>query len=255
MSRLRRASAPPPPIRFQAGAGWHIKRYLGSRGHLVGTLAAIGGIVLLDTGLTDGILGFIAIGVLYVTGYFVASRPRQTRFGESAARDAPRIAASLDELLAVIRMRVADDIYRRVASIRDGIVFTLDHAGSQNEADPNVYLVRQTAVAYLPEALSAYLALPRPYAERQPIENGRTSHDILLEQLALMDIKTREVAEIVVRRESQQLVHHGRFLAERYHDSSLDVPPGPIIPPPPPPQQPLLRPVDGAPEDSTKRAA
>ena len=105
------------------------------------------------------------------------------------AKDAPRIRAQLDELLAVIRMRVADDVYRSVQSIRDAVIFTLDHAGEQDQADPNVYLVRQTAIAYLPEALSTYVALPRIYAERQPIDGGRTSHDILLEQLYLMDIK------------------------------------------------------------------
>ena len=228
MSRLQRVQVPVAPVvRLDAGRWWRIRRFLGSPGHLLGTIFAIVGIVLLDSGLTSGLEGFAVVGLLYLTGYFVAARPRLTTFGAPQAKDAPRIQASLDELVAIIRMRVADDIYRRVVSIREGIVFTLDHAREQDEIDPNVYLVRQTATVYLPEVLSTYLALPRPYAERQPIEAGRTSHDILLDQLTLMDVKTRQVAEDVIRRDSQELVKHGRFLADRYQGSSLDVASGP----------------------------
>ena len=186
-------------------------------------LFAIIGIVLLDSRLTSGLEGFAVVVILYVTGYFVAARPRLTTFGASPARDVTRIQANLDELVAVIRMRVADDIYRRVLSIRDAVIFTLDHVDTQNEADPDIYLVRKTAVTYLPEALETYLALPRPYAEQQPVERGRTSHDILLDQLTLMDLNTRKIADEVVRRDSQELVKHGRFLADRYHGSSLEV--------------------------------
>jgi hypothetical protein len=206
------------------GFGWRLKRFLGSGGHIVGMLAAIGGILLLDGGLTDGWIGIALVPVLYLTGYFFAARPR---IGHSVrpmmARDAPQVRARLDELLSAIRPRVSEDIFWRVVGIRDAIVFTLDHAGQAGEADPDVYLVRQTARAYLPEALSTYLALPREYAEQHHLDNGRTSHDVLLEQLQLMDRNTRKVAEGLIRRNSQQLLAHGRFLTERYSPNSLDV--------------------------------
>ena len=84
-------------------------------------------------------------------------------------------------------------------------------------------MVRQTATTYLPEALSTYLGLPRPYAERERLDGGRTPHDILLDQLYLMDLKVRQVAEDVVKHGSQRLVTHGRFLADRYSSSELNV--------------------------------
>ena len=224
MSRLQRAESQPAPVLgMQAGLGWRVRRFLGSAGHLLGMLFAIVGVVLLDAGLIGGIEGFAVIALLYATGYFIAARPRLTAFGSSRGKDATRIQASLDELVSAIRMRVADDIYRRVVSIRDAVMFTLDHAGETDQTDPDIYLVRKTAITYLPEALEAYLALPRSYAERQPIEGGRTSHDLLLDQLNLMDVRTRRVAEEVIKRDSQNLVKHGRFLSDRYQDSSLEV--------------------------------
>ena len=106
-------------------------------------------------------------------------------------------------------------------SIRDAIVFTLDHAGDM-QTDPDIYAVRQTAMTYLPEALSKYISLPRAYAERQIAGHGKTAHDTLLEQLALMETKAHEVADAVIERQSQRLVTHGRFIADRFGESALD---------------------------------
>ena len=124
-------------------------------------------------------------------------------------------------MLATVRRRVPSDIYQVVLSIRDAIVFTLDHAGDM-QTDPDIYAVRQTAMTYLPEALSKYIALPRSYAERQIVDKGKTSHDILLDQLVLMETKVHEVADAVIERESQRLVTHGRFIADRFGESSLE---------------------------------
>ena len=127
-------------------------------------------------------------------------------------------------MLATIRRRVSSDIYQVVLSIRDAIVFTLDHAADM-QTDPDIYAVRQTAMTYLPEALSKYMALPRAYAERQIIESGKTSHDILLDQLRLMETKVHEVADAMIERDSQRLVTHGRFIADRFGDSSFEAQP------------------------------
>ena len=186
---------------MDGGYRWRIRRFLGSAGHMVGMLFAIGAIVMLNAGLTAGLIGLGLIPLLYATGYFFAERPRGDRIGPMPAKDAPRVRAQLDELLAVIRMRVADDVYRQRPEHPRRRDLHARSCRRQDQADPNVYLVRQTAIAYLPEALSTYVALPRIYAERQPIDGGRTSHDILIEQLYLMDMKVRRMAEEVLRRE------------------------------------------------------
>ncbi len=209
-------------LRVDPGIGWRIRRFLGSPGHVVGALFAIGGIIMLNAGLISGLLAAGVIVGLYATGYFLASRPAITEnIGALPAKDSDKIEAGLDQMLATIRKRVAADIYATVVSIRDAIVFTLDHSGDM-QTDPDIYAVRQTAMTYLPEALSKYMSLPRAYAERQVIENGKTSHDVLLDQLRLMETKVHEVANSVIERSSQRLVTHGRFIADRFGESSLD---------------------------------
>jgi len=209
-------------LRVDPGIGWRIRRFLGSPGHVVGALFAIGGIILLNAGLISGLLAAGVIVGLYATGYFLASRPAITEnIGALPAKDSDRIAAGLDQMLATIRKRVAPDIYATVVSIRDAIAYTLDHTGDM-QTDPDIYAVRQTALTYLPEALSKYMSLPRAYAERQMVEGNKTAHDILLDQLRLMETKVHEVADSVIERSSQRLVTHGRFIADRFGESALD---------------------------------
>jgi hypothetical protein len=209
-------------LRVDPGIGWRIRRFLGSPGHVVGALLGIVGIILLNAGIISGVLAAVVIVGLYAIGYFFASRPSITEnIGELPAKDSDKIEAGLDQMLSSIRRRVAADVYSLVVSIRDAIVFTLDHSGDM-QTDPDIYAVRQTAMTYLPEALSKYMSLPRGYAERQVVQNGKTSHDILVDQLRLMDVKVHEVAEAVIQRQSQRLVSHGRFIADRFSESALD---------------------------------
>ena len=47
------------------------------------------------------------------------------------------------------------------------------------------YSVMATATDYLPEAIGAYTRLPRQWADSRPIENGKTSLMLLIDQLDL----------------------------------------------------------------------
>jgi hypothetical protein len=210
-----------------------VREYLGSRGHIVGMLFALVGILLYSGDMITGWLGLAAIPVMYVSGYFVAARPRQKPLAPQQVSDAPALRASLDEMLDAIHKRVAVDIYYLVRSIRDSVVFTLENSGTAAETDPDVHLVRRTATTYLPEALATYLSLPRKYAETKRLADGRTSHDVLMDQLSLMDEQTRRVASNLIRNSSQRLVSHGKFIDERYAPSSLRVPVASTPPPPP----------------------
>jgi uncharacterized membrane protein YgcG len=73
-----------------------------------------------------------------------------------------------------------------------------------------------TVTSYLPEALGAYLRLPRSFADRRPIEGGKTALLILIDQLDLLAATMDEIFEAVCRSDADALVAHGRFLAEKF---------------------------------------
>jgi len=202
----------------------HLEAYLYSRRNIVGSALALGGLALHFVGIVAGpiwlpiTLGLYLIGVLVVPG----ERGLELRIG--SAQDASEVRDGLDRLLRALRGKVAPDLYAKVQSIQASILRTLDTESMPGDgADPNVYLIRQTALAYLPDAFSTYLRLPRAVAEHRAIADGRTPHDVLLDQLDLMDRRLADVADDMARHDSDKLLANGRFLAEKFAVSSLRI--------------------------------
>jgi hypothetical protein len=201
-----------------------LEAYLYSKRNIVGSALAIVGLALHFVGIVAGPLwlpitiGLYAIGALLVP----AERGLELRLG--AAQDAAEIRSGLERLLRSLKGRVADDLYQKTVSIQGSILATLTAEGSPGDAaDPNVYLIRQTALTYLPDAFQTYLRMPRVVAERRPVAGGRTPHDVFLEQLDLMDHRLADVADDIARHDSDKLLANGRFLAEKFGRSTLQI--------------------------------
>ncbi len=175
-------------------------------------------------GITSGAIGLVVVAGLYAIGYLVTPPERGLRLSLFNTEDTRDIRSGLERLLSSIRFRVADDVFQKVGSIAHSIVVTLPaDGGGVDRADPNVNLVRQTALSYLPEALNAYLAIPRLYAERRPVADGKTAHDVLMNQLNVMDAKMHEVADAIAKNDTDRLMANVRFLQDRFADSALQV--------------------------------
>jgi hypothetical protein len=198
--------------------------FLYSRRNIVGTLLALGGLALHFVGLLPG-LEWLPITVgLYLIGTLLVPADRGLELKLGAAQDATEIRSGLGRLLRNLRGKVADDLIAKVGSIQASILATLETEGAAGDAaDPNVYLIRQTALDYLPDAFSTYLRMPRVMAERRAIAGGRTPHDVLLDQLDLMERRLADVADDIARHDSDKLLANGRFLAEKFGVSSLQL--------------------------------
>jgi hypothetical protein len=82
--------------------------------------------------------------------------------------------------------------------------------------DPATLTVRQTALDYLPTTLSTYLGLPPAYRRFHAVRDGKTAHDLLLEQLRLLDGKMKEIVANMHSNDAQALLANGRFLEEKF---------------------------------------
>ena len=83
----------------------------------------------------------------------------------------------------------------------------------------------RTATSYLPEAVAAYLRLPRDFADRRAVSGGKTSLTILCDQLDLLGSKMDDVFDAACRADADALIAHGRFLAEKFSTGSLALDP------------------------------
>jgi hypothetical protein len=85
-----------------------------------------------------------------------------------------------------------------------------------SSSDIDTYTVRQTIRDYLPAALSGYRALPAGFAEDEPIQEGKTAHEHLRQQLNLLQRAIDDIADRIPRQKAQRLLSHGRFLAGKF---------------------------------------
>ncbi len=160
----------------------------------------------------------------------------------------PRVPTSEDLLEAVARVEqlVASGAVPAVVASRVGRVCrvvrdTIPRLSTLGAGSPQAYTVMATATDYLPDAVGGYLRLPRQFADSRPVDRGKTSLMILIDQLDLLGATMDKVYDAVCRADAEALVVQGRFLAERFGPASsggtLDLGqaaegrPGSLVPP------------------------
>ncbi len=110
---------------------------------------------------------------------------------------------------------VASRVNRVVRIVRETIP-RLGNLGGSAQA----YSVMATATDYLPEAIGGYLRLPRQWADSRPVDRGRTSLMLLIDQLDLLGSTMDKVFDAVNRADAAALIAHGRFLQEKFGTGS-----------------------------------
>lgn len=147
---------------------------------------------------------------------------------EPEPTDAPPAPPTEDDILAALDRVVeqATDakaptmVRSRVARIANIIRLTLPRLRNLGLGSPQAYSVMATATDYLPEALGSYLRLPRDWADSRPIENGKTSLLLLVDQLDLLGATMDKVFDAVNRADAEALIAHGRFLQAKFGHAS-----------------------------------
>ena len=139
----------------------------------------------------------------------------------------PRVPTS-DDLLAaldgveamVARGAVPAPVASRVSRVSRTVRDTIPRLSNLGAGSPQAYTVMATATDYLPEAIGGYLRLPRQWADSRPVDRGKTSLMILVDQLDLLAATMDKVFDAVCRADAAALVAHGRFLAEKFGTAS-----------------------------------
>ena len=116
----------------------------------------------------------------------------------------------------VVPAAVESRVTRVSATVRD----TMPRLRNLGLGSPEAYSVMATATDYLPEAIGGYTRLPRRWADSRPIENGKTSLMLLIDQLDLLGATMDKIFDAVVRVDADALIAHGRFLQEKFGHAS-----------------------------------
>ena len=127
------------------------------------------------------------------------------------------LLAALDGVEAMVaRGVVPAPVASRVSRVSRTVRDTIPRLSNLGAGSPQAYNVMATATDYLPEAIGGYLRLPRQWADSRPVDRGKTSLMILIDQLDLLAATMDKVFDAVCRADAAALVAHGRFLAEKF---------------------------------------
>lgn len=145
------------------------------------------------------------------------------------------LLAALDRVEAMVANgAVPGPVASRVRRVDQVVRDTIPRLPSLGAGSPQAYSVMATATDYLPEAVGGYLRLPRQFADHRPVDRGKSSLMVLIDQLDLLAATMDQVFEAVCRADADALVAHGRFLAEKFGSAStggaLDVGSSPLPP-------------------------
>lgn len=143
------------------------------------------------------------------------------------------IMTALDRAEAMVTGGVVPaPVQSRVKRITSTVRQTMPRLRNLGLGSPEAYSVMATATDYLPEAISGYLRLPRDWADSRPIEAGKTSLMLLIDQLDLLAATMEKIFDAVVRVDAAALVAHGRFLQEKFgHPGNTPTAPPTMSPP------------------------
>ena len=123
-------------------------------------------------------------------------------------------------------------VQSRVKRITSTVRQTMPRLRNLGLGSSEAYSVMATATDYLPEAISGYLRLPRDWADSRPVEAGKTSLMLLIDQLDLLASTMDKIFDAVVRVDAAALVAHGRFLQEKFgHPGNTPTTPPTMSPP------------------------
>jgi hypothetical protein len=135
------------------------------------------------------------------------------------------ILVSLDRLQGAVAGKVPDMVVARVDRVAGVVRETVPRLGNLGPGSLTAHAVLRTATSYLPEAVNAYMRLPRSFADHRPVSNGKTSLTVLCDQLDLLGSKMDDVFDAVCRADADALIAHGRFLAEKFGSGALALDP------------------------------
>ncbi len=129
----------------------------------------------------------------------------------------------LDAYMRSIKGKLSPDILEWAQSIQRSLHQIFPHIDNIASADSDIYVVRQTALRYLPETLDNYMKLTPELAKSRKLSNGQTAHATLIDQLKILDKELKDTIVDIHNKDSKALLAHGRFLKSKFETSSLDL--------------------------------
>jgi hypothetical protein len=194
-------------------------------GVVAGGVASAAGGVALGLGAVGAGVALLVAGPVICVGALAVFMARQKREQPPPDPDAATLAG-LDAFVADTHGKVPTTVQARIDRIASTVRATIPRLDQLGSHTLEAHAVVRTATSYLPEAVAAYMRLPRDFADRRAVSGGKTALSLLCDQLDLLASKMDELFDAACRDDVDALLAHGRFLADKFATGALAIDPG-----------------------------
>ena len=193
--------------------------FLYSTGNIVGCALALLGLGLFFGGIIHAfwwaiVAGLYAVGALAWPSSSLAQTAAQTELS------ADQLAQQIRKLVDSVASGLPKDslgCLRNIQSTLSELLPRLKELGERGIiSGKDSFTVIETVRRYLPDTLAAYLRLPKFYAQMQPLADGRTASQTLLDQLTVLDASLKAIAGSAFSGDAEQLITNGKFLESKF---------------------------------------
>src|SRR6476469_4347094 len=159
-----------------------------------------------------------AVGIRSLFGLDRPEAPEPVRSGPPTTE---QLLGALDAIELQARAgRVPGVVLSRLLRVTRIVRQTLPRLANLGLGSSQGYSVMATATDYLPVAIGNYLRLPRDWADTRPIEAGKSSVMLLVDQLDLLGTTMDKVYDAVCRADAEAIIVHGQFLEQKFGQAS-----------------------------------
>ena len=198
-----------------------LQLFLYSTGNIVGCLLALGGLGLFFGGVIHSywwaiVASLYGAGVLGWPSSSLAQTAANTEL--SANMLAQQVRKLVDSVASGLPKDSLDCLHSIEATLTELLPRLADLRDRGVVSAKDSFTTIETVRRYLPDTLAAYLRLPRLYAQMQPLADGRTASQTLLDQLRVLDISLKEISVSAFAGDAEKLVTNGQFLQNKFSE-------------------------------------
>lgn len=198
-----------------------LQKWLYSRKNIVGCASATFAIILYLAGIID-IFAWGIIAGFYVAGYLLAPKEKTTVFfhlsNESLADYKgflQRLYKNSEEYLPMEAKQKLQSICNNSNELLDFLDKSPEHINSFNE---QIFSIKKIFDQYLPNLINRYIKLPKRYAETIVLQNEKTTKDMLMEQLKILDEQIIKISYAMYENDTKALQIHGKVLEQKFEE-------------------------------------
>ena len=84
----------------------------------------------------------------------------------------------------------------------------------------DAYSAKRIALDYLPGLIESFTVIPRDFATKKALTDGKTARELLHENLAVLQRKTTEMSDDLAAQDARSFLEHAGFLKDKFDQPS-----------------------------------